>query len=253
MDLFSRTVSRFVTGSQEVAASLWPQTNVEVQCGKTTAPANEGPLPFETLLAKGAFEIATKTEPLDPRTEQYFIGGIKERRKVAFRLDMQFLRAPKDVTWMIGGEIDGELTVDLPSRLICNLFLSVFKVYERRMQSSFGGNGEAAFISMPLERLWPNMSNPKEGETYHLETGSVPVDLESWAIVDVPKGSRHPLSKFWGPRPFRMFIAAQYPDGSQERALEFELHYSLHNAASSTDETETATSSTTETDIWFHN
>jgi hypothetical protein len=190
-----------------------------------TCKANEGPLRFQTELAMGAVEIATRTDPIDPRVAKLFDGN---ERRVCLQLQITYLRIPPDVKWYIGAEIDGSLQVDLARRVIANFFLAVLKCYEPRTLYSLGGNGTNAFIAFPMERIEPALAAPEEGQAYYLEVGAAPMCLESWQIVDVPQGTRRDLKSFWGTRGARMYIVAVLPDGTQQRALELEVDWLLH-------------------------
>jgi PAS domain S-box-containing protein len=200
-------------------------SNVSVHCCGVTMRANEGPFRFETDLAMGAVEIATKTSPIDPRVAQLFDGN---ERRVCLQLQITYKNVPTDVKWFIGAEIEGSLQVDFKTRVIANFFLMVLRCYEPRTMYSLGGNGTNAFIAFPMERIEPALAAPEKGQAYYLEVGAAPMDLENWQIVDVPQGTKRDLRVFWGKRGARMYIVAQFPDGTMKRALELDVDWLGH-------------------------
>jgi hypothetical protein len=159
-------------------------------------------------------------EPMDPRVAELFC---ENGRRAILQLQITFKDCPPGVNWIMVGEIDGSLQVELTKRIMANFFISVLQCNEPSSTHSLGGAGTNAFIALPMDRIEPALASPEIGQVYYLETGAYPINLETWQILDIPQGTCRDLSAFWGTRPVRFSIQAQFPDGSTKNALEFEL------------------------------
>jgi hypothetical protein len=162
---------------------------------------------------------------MDQRVEKLFYGN---GLRAVLQLQIMYKDVPPDVNWVIVGEIDGSLQLELTKKVMANFFISILQCNEPQATYSLGGDGTNAFIALPMDRIEPAVASPKIGEVYYLEAGASPMNLETWQLVNVPQGTCRDLSAFWGTRPVRFYIAAQFPDGTTKKAVEIELSWTGH-------------------------